>query len=247
MLSFARRRLRVVLAAGALLVVLAASAAWLRSSSLVAVEQVTVTGVDGPQAADIRERLTVAGLDMTVLKVDQDTLREAVSAFPVVRSLRTRTDFPHGLRITVEPHQPVAALESGRSLTAAAVDGTLLRGMAADNLPVVGVSTLPAGARVRDPAALDAIRLLGAAPGPLRRRVTRVYRDRRGLAATVAEGPKLHFGGGARPRAKWAAVAQVLADVSSEGATYIDVRVPERPVAGGFQPRTGDISTSTLD
>jgi len=244
--SLARRRLRLLLGTLALLALLGACGAWLRTSSLVRVDDVAVSGIDGRQTAEIRDALTVAGLDMTTLAVDEDALRDAVSAYPIVRGLRTSTDLPHRLRITVDAYDPVAALEAPGSLTAAAADGTLLRGTAARDLPVVGVKALPAGARVRDTRTLHAVALLGAAPAPLRRRVTRVYRDRHGLAATVAEGPKLYFGGGRRLRAKWYAASQVLADSSSQGASYVDVRVPERPVAGGFEPRPEEESTSPL-
>ena len=60
---------------------------------------------------------------------------------------------------------------------------------------------------------------------------------KQGLAATLESGPKLYFGGGSRLAAKWGAAAQVLADRTSKGASYLDLRVPERPVAGGLQPR----------
>jgi cell division protein FtsQ len=247
MLSFASRRSRVVLATVAVAVVAGALGMWLRSSSLVRVKNVTVTGIDGRQAADIRDALTVAALDMTTLAVDEDELRAAVAAYPVVRNLRASIDFPHRLRIAVNAYDAVAALQPERgSLTAVAADGTLLRGTSARDLPLVGVRTVPGGRRVSDGAALRAVRLLGAAPAPIRRRVVRVFRGTRGLAATVHEGPKLYFGGDQRLRAKWSAAAQVLAHESSRGASYVDVRIPERPVAGGFQPRAALDSTSTL-
>jgi hypothetical protein len=42
------------------------------------------------------------------------------------------------------------------------------------------------------------------------------------------------FGGAVDLARKWAAVAAVLAQRTSAGATYIDVRMAERPVAGGL-------------
>ncbi len=55
----------------------------------------------GPQAKQVRNALTTAGLDMTTLAVDQGRLMDAVSSYPIVHSLRTSTDFPHKLRIVV--------------------------------------------------------------------------------------------------------------------------------------------------
>jgi cell division protein FtsQ len=213
----------------------------------VRVKQVTITGIDGPQGRAIREALTVAARNMTTLAVDDRKLRDAVSTYPVVRSLRASADFPHRLRITINAYEPVAAIQArGVSATAVARDGTILRGAATKGLPLVGVKTLPGGDRVADGAALQAIRLVAVAPSPLRAKVERVYRSRRGLAATVRDGPKLYFGGDQRPRAKWSAAARVLAEESAQGATYVDVRIPERPVAGGFLPRPTIPSASTL-
>jgi cell division protein FtsQ len=58
----------------------------------------------------------------------------------------------------------------------------------------------------------------------------------RGLTAALRDGPVLFFGDAARLRAKWTAIVRVLADRSSAGATYLDVRLPERPAAGGVEP-----------
>jgi cell division protein FtsQ len=237
MASFARRRTRVVLGAAVALAVLAPLALWLRNSSLVRVEHVQVTGVGGPQTSAIRAALTAAALDMTVLHVRDAALRAAVEPYPVVRSLRTETDFPHGLRIIVNAYEPLAALQAGGRLTAVAGDGTVLRGTPTRGLPVVRVRAMPGGDRTREARTLGAIDLLAAAPPALRARVARIYRGPRGIAAAVQNGPRLYFGGAARLDAKWDAAAQVLAHRSSRGASYVDLRVPERPVAGGLKPR----------
>lgn len=228
----------MVLGIAVLLAVLAPLALWLRNGSLVRVERVAVTGISGPQVKQIRRALEVEAREMTTLHVREDALLRAVTQYPVVRSLRTQTDFPRGLRIIVNAHEPVAALRApGGGLTAVAADGTLLPGSAARGLPVVGVRTTPGGQRLGRGETLGAVRLLAAAPRALRSRVARVYRGPRGLAATMDDGPKLYFGGAARLEAKWGAAAQVLAHRTSRGAAYVDLRVPGRPVAGGLQPR----------
>ena len=157
-----------------------------------------------------------------------------------MRSLRTTTDFPHGLTITVNAYEPVAALRSGADLTPVAADGTILRG-SVDARP-------PRRRRAHRPPAPAA----SATPGPCARsacwlprrraarRVSRVYRGPTGLTATLENGPKLYFGGSGAFAAKWGAAAAVLADGTSKGARYIDLRVPERPAAGGLKPRTPD-------
>jgi cell division protein FtsQ len=241
MVSFARRRPRVLLGIAVVLLVLAPPAVWFRNSSIVQVREVTVTGVEGPQAQQIRAALISAGADMTTLHVREKALLDSVSAYPVVRSLRTETDFPHRLRVIVNAYEPVAALQaSSGALTAVAGDGTLLRGSSTRGLPLVGVRTTPGGDRLGGGGTSVAVRLLADAPRALRARVDRVYRGPRGLAATMDDGPKLYFGGTGRIEAKWEAAALVLAHDTSRGAAYLDLRVPERPVAGGLQPRVPD-------
>jgi cell division protein FtsQ len=238
MLPLARRRTRVILGVAVLLAVLAPLAFWLRSSSLVRVQDVAVTGIHGAQATQIRHALETAGMDMTTLHVREDALLRAVAAYPVVHSVRTETDFPHGLRIAVNAYEPVAAVTAGAGVTAVAGDGTLLRGSATRGLPVVAIGARRGARRIGRGNALGAVQLLAAAPRALRARVQRLYLGPRGLTTTMDDGPKLYFGGAARPGAKWGAAAQVLASGTSRGAAYLDLRVPERPVAGGLKPRS---------
>ena len=55
-----------------------------------------------------------------------------------------------------------------------------------------------------------------------------------GLTVGLRNGALIYFGDTARPHAKWIAAARVLADPGSSGASYVDVRVPDRPAAGGI-------------
>jgi cell division protein FtsQ len=52
----------------------------------------------------------------------------------------------------------------------------------------------------------------------------------------MRNGPDLVFGSGSDADRKWLAAVRVLADPSSQGATYLDLRVPERVAAGGLGP-----------
>jgi cell division protein FtsQ len=102
-------------------------------------------------------------------------------------------------------------------------------------LPLVRAKGGIEGTRLGDAAALGAARIAGAAPAPLRRRTLEVGRDGdRGFVVRMRKGPELVFGAAARLRAKWVAAARVLADSDARGASYVDVRVPERPAVGGL-------------
>ncbi len=229
-----RRRLLIALAAA--LVLAAAYQLWLRDSSLVAVEDVAVTGLTTKDAERVRAALVSAAHSMTTLHVRQDELEKAIAAYPVVRALEVRPDFPHGLAIHVVEHRP-AALADGLPV---AGDGTILRGLPVEGrLPTIDTRGAVQGNRLKDPAALHAARVAGAAPAPLRPRLERVgLRSPDGIVVELREGPEIIFGDARHVRAKWIAATRVLADAEAEGATYIDVRLPGRPAAGGLPAAT---------
>jgi cell division protein FtsQ len=206
---------------------------WLRDSSLVAVEHVEVSGVSGPDAAPIRSALISSARNMTTLDVRVGQLRTAVAPYAVVKNLQVSTQFPHGMRIRVIEQLPVGALVAGGHAVPAAGDGTLLPDVPAGSLPAIPVSSLPGGPRVTDPAALDALAVLAAAPARLLYRISQVTAIApHGLVAQLREGPAIYFGDTTDLVAKWTAATEVLADPGSAGASYIDVTDPARPAAG---------------
>jgi cell division protein FtsQ len=209
---------------------------WLRDSSLVQVEHVTVTGLDTPDAARVRAELTVAARRMTTLHVDEAALRRAVAGEPIVQSLSVESSFPHALTIQVVENRPVAMLVAGGRQVAVAPDGTVLRGARAESgLPAVRVGSLPTGDRLPEGTARDRVAVAAAAPPRLLSRVASISIQRgRGAVAQLQHGPAIYFGLPIGLARKWEAAAAVLAQRSSQGATYIDVRMPDRPVAGGL-------------
>jgi cell division protein FtsQ len=209
---------------------------WARDSSLVAVRHVEVVGLSGPETARVTRQLESAARDMTTLHVRGDQLRSVVAPYPVVKDLRVSTDFPHGLKITVVENTPVAVVTVDGAKTPVAGDGKLLRGADQRALPAVPMRVSPGGDHVADQSARGAIAALAAAPSALRARVIRATTSKaEGLTLTLQSGPELRFGGADRLAAKWAAAAAVLASADSRGATYLDLRYPERPAAGGLE------------
>lgn len=232
--AFPRPSRRALLALAAI-VALAVALLVARESPLVAIEDVTVTGLTGPEAPRLRLALTEAARDMTTLHVREDRLRAIAEPYPAVAGMTVTTDFPHGLRIAVRERVAVAAILVNGARIPVAGDGTLLRGATRSDVPVVPMRTAPGGDRVVDKRALQAIAALAAGPEPLRERVHKVFFEGGSLTLALDRGPQLRFGSTERLRAKWASAAGVLADRSSAGATYIDVRYPERPAAGGLE------------
>jgi cell division protein FtsQ len=217
-----------------------------RDSSLVRVERVSVAGATGPEGPQVRAALDEAAREMTTLHVRRDALMAAVQRFPTVRGLEIAADLPHGLRITVLRRAPVAALAIGGQRLPVAADGTLLRGVPApSDVPALKVAAPPAGPKLTDPRAVEALDLVAAAPAAMRDHVSRVYLGRQGLEADLRSGPAVILGDGSRLRAKWIAAARVLGDPGAKGATYVDVRLPERAVAGGLAEPTQPSQPST--
>ena len=231
----AHRRLRICL----IVALIAAPALgggwlWLRHSSLVAVREVHISGAHGVDASAIDSALTAAARRMSTLDIRPGELRAAVSAYPIVGRLHVHASFPHTLTIQVVEQPPVAAVAVGGARTAVAADGVVL-GAAHLNrsLPALSATTpLTPGERVRSPALLAALTVLGAAPAPLAAQTERAFSGSEGLTVVLHGGVRAYFGDARRPHAKWLALARVLADPSSAGAAYVDVRVPERPAAG---------------
>jgi cell division protein FtsQ len=206
---------------------------WLRNSSLVAVRQVTVIGVSGPDASQIRSALTGAARGMTTLNVKLGALQTAVKPFPVVKHLTVRTSFPHTMRIDVAEQVPVAEVSAGGRQIAVSADGTLLHDAPSTGpLPTIPVSVFPGGTHV-DRSLEPEVSLLAAAPYALLARVDQVSTDpTHGLVAALRNGPKIYFGDATDLQGKWSAATAVLASSTSAGAAYIDVTDASRPAAG---------------
>jgi cell division protein FtsQ len=195
---------------------------------------VRVSGVRGSDAPAIEAALTAAAKRMSTLDVSTSRLRAAVAAYPIVGDVRVRTSFPHGLNIQVLEQPPVATLTTGATKTAVAANGVILgEAHVSGSLPALRSSVaLAAGEHVREAALLGELSVLGAAPKALAKSTERAYGGSKGLTLVMHGGLRVYFGDASRPHAKWASLARVLADPSSAGASYVDVRVPERPAAG---------------
>jgi cell division protein FtsQ len=227
--------LRLLVGLLVLAALLAGAFFWVRQSSLVAVQRVTVTGVSGPNATAIRQTLAQTAERMTTMDIDARRLRAAVAQYPVVRSVRVSVDLPHSATIAVFEQVPVGVLDG----TTVSAHGTLLRSVSPSSrlLPTITASSSSgsggASANTVTGTARADVYLLGAAPYPIIAKLaTAGWKPGRGLAVTLRNGPAVYFGDDTQLAAKWRSVIRVLADPSSAGASYIDVTDPNRPAAG---------------
>ena len=220
----------------------------LRDSSLVRVNNVTITGLSGRASPKIRAALEDAATDMSTLHVRTERLRTAVAPYPIVKDLRVERDFPHTLRIEVVEHVPVAIVRGAGVSVPVARDGTILEGgVTRAGLPIVESQSSASGERLGPGPAMEAVRLLGAAPRELRELIVTARRGRDGLVAFLRGGVRIIFGAATLLDEKWIAAARVFASGGMEGAEYLDVSVADRPVAGPFTEENGGATvTPTL-
>jgi len=235
-----RLRRRAVALAVASLVFAAFYMLWLRDSPLVAVKEVRVTGISGESAGEVRAALERAAKDSTTLHVDRAAIEEVAESFPVVQSVVITPDFPNSMSIRVIEHRPAALLQLGARKVAVAGDGSVLTGLTVKGaLPTIEIEGGVPARQLEPGPVLDAARVAGGAPPAITARLEKIERERgRGVVVHVKDGPELVFGDAGRIAAKWAAAVRVLADKDAAGAEYIDVRIPERPAAGGLPVET---------
>ena len=233
-------RRRLLLAALATVLLGSLYQFWFRDSALVAVNEVEITGLTTKDAARIDATLTAAAEEMSTLHIRVDELEEAIRGFPIVGSLRVERDFPHSLRIEVVERPAAALVSVDGAPVPVAGDGTVLRGLQPpDGLALVRMEKPVVDGRVTDPSTLRALLVAGAAPAGMAQRIERLSEGaEKGIALELRDGPEIIFGDADFAVEKWTAAARVLADPDAAGATYIDVRLPERPVAGGLPVET---------
>jgi hypothetical protein len=203
----------------------------LRLTPLSTVQRVTVVGVEGPDAPAIRRAIERAALGQSTLGFGDAAVHRAVAGTTSITGLSVHTKFPHAVQVEVRQLRAVGAVDAGARRVAVAADRRLLPDWKVGDLPLIrGASA--SGGTVRG-GGRQATAILGVAPAALLAHVARVDD---GTVVRIADGPALLFRDTHRLRAMWAAAVAVLGDAGTSGATWIDLRVPEAPVAGMGAP-----------
>jgi cell division protein FtsQ len=207
-----------------------------RSTSVFAVERVEVQGAPPAVARDVRKatRETVGG---SLLAVDARAIEDALRALPSVAGASVDRAFPHALVIKVAPERPVAVVRRGHEAWLATGTGRLIR-----EVPVGSNRGFPRlwlkrevavdlGKRL--PASLaEATRALAAARDVrIPHRVQAVRAADGQLTLVLRGGPEIRLGAPRQVALKLAVAARVF-PLLADGTVYVDVSVPERPVAG---------------
>jgi hypothetical protein len=232
---------RLVVAATAAVVAVALVYLAARESSMFAVTRVEVLGAPGP----VERQATRALADVdgqSLLRLDGDGIVATLEALPTVYSASYDRDFPHTLRVRVVPEEPVAVLRHGADSWVASARGRVIAPVARGGLPSLPRIWLPASSVVRvggilsDPAGSLATHALRSFRGVgLGRRITFVKVTAGRLVAGLRGGLELRFGPPVDLGLKLAVARSILPTLAAPtagGPRYLDLAVPERPVAG---------------
>src|SRR5262249_20151992 len=153
-----------------------------------------------------------------------------------VADARFDRDFPHTLRIRVRLERPVAILRRGPDAWLVSSSARVLEHLEKRPYPRLPRIWLPPAPEVSVHSTLAGVGAGGvAAVAPLRRlhlagRVRQVIVGDGQLTLVLASGTQVRLGDNGDLRLKLSIATQILP--LAGGAAYVDVSVPERPVAG---------------
>ncbi|HSJ94981.1 MAG TPA: FtsQ-type POTRA domain-containing protein [Gaiellaceae bacterium] len=225
----------LLLAFGVLTAVLAAYWGAL-ATSVFAVRSVEVQGAPAEVARQV-EAAAADAVGRSLLSVDPGEIEDAVRALPTVAGVSVDRSFPHTLRVKVAPERPVAVARKAREAWLVAGSGKVIRAIELGTerrYPRVWLTreVTPRPGRHLPAEMLPTTRALAAVGETgLRRRVKSVRLARGSLVVVLRRGPELRLGDPVDVALKLTVAGRVLPLVDAATA-YLDVSVPERPVAG---------------
>jgi cell division protein FtsQ len=211
-----------------------------RETSVFAVQRVEVQGA--PPRASVRVEAALASRlrGESLLAVDAADVNRALRGLPDVQALSFDRAYPRTLRVTVAAERPAAVLRRGADAWLISERGRVLRalpGARPSRLPRIWVAHLSAprdgalldvGEALRPALALGAV--LAADPAFIGRVREARMRDSE-IDLVLRSGTELRLGPPDDLALKIAVVRAVLKATPHPGVGYIDVSVPERPVA----------------
>ena len=235
-----RRRVLPVLAA--LVLVSAAIGTYVaaRQTRIFALERIEVVGAPPAVAAQVRATLRPY-LGHSLVRFDSGAAARRLSTVAEVAETRFDRAFPHTLKVRVRAERPVAVLRRGSDAWLVSSTARVLRRLERPypRLPRIWV---PRSADIAVNSTLGGLGAQGvAALAPLRplrvgADVRQVQTGDGELTLLLGSGTEIRLGDSGDLRLKLAIAKQLLPVTT--GARYLDISVPERPVAS-FNSQVG--------
>ena len=220
-----------------------------RSTSAFAVDRVFVQGASPEVAGDVRQALAPA-LGESLLGLDLDALMRRAEEVPMVASASFDRAFPHTLEVAVVPEIPVAVLRQGSSSWLAAAGGRVVAELGKGERRGLPRVWLKRDVDVRVGESLRGIQrraVAAVAPlvdEPLPSAVNTVLVGNDGVTLALRSGIELRLGDTADLAVKLEVARRVLPQLGDLRG-YLDVSVPERPVAGESLNSQVEVETTT--
>jgi cell division protein FtsQ len=236
--AFGRPARRTVVLALAALAGLALAYAVARETPLFAVGEIEVSGASPDVRREVKGVLSEL-VGTSLVEVDASDVEAEIAALPSVLGATVDRSFPHVLRVAVVPEEPLAVLHGRDQAWIVSRRLRVIRAVEAPpGLPRVRSSAaaeLAPGEAVADTDAVALLHLLAAVPRdfPVRIRAARGGEEER-PRLVLAGKTELRLGSADDLDAKLAAAAAVLDSLPREearGLAYLDVSLPQRPVA----------------
>jgi cell division septal protein FtsQ len=212
-----------------------------RETSLFAVERIRVVGASPALAAQVQRELRRYD-GHSLVAVDASAVEQRVDGLPAVRSSVVDRSFPHTLRVRVLPEVPVAVLRRGADSWLVSARGRVIAPVALGTRRTLPRIWLPARTEIELGSLLGgesgglAARSLAAFVGSgFTSRITFVRALDGQITLGLRGGLEIRLGAPVDLRLKIAiahGIVPTLALPSLGGPDYLDIAVPERPVAG---------------
>jgi cell division septal protein FtsQ len=212
-----------------------------RETSMFAVDAVRIEGADPTLAAQVRRELRRYD-GRSLVTVDADAVEQHVDGLPAVRRSIVDRSFPHTLSIRVVPEIPVAVLRRGVDSWFVSARGRVIAPVALGAQRTLPRIWLPARTEIElgsllggEPGGLAARSLAAFVGSGFTSRLTFVRALDGQITLGLRGGLEIRLGAPIDLRLKIAiahGIVPRLALPSEGGPDYLDIAVPERPVAG---------------
>lgn len=230
-----RRLVALVLFVFALVAAAAGAYVAARETAVFALERIEVVGASPDVAAEVRSALAPY-VGESLVRFDTGQAVQRLGNVTQIADSRFDRDFPHTLKVRVRLERPVAVLRQRANAWLVSSSARVLRKLDRKPYPRLPRIWVPGSADIAVNSTLGGLGAKGVAAAALLRplrlggdvRQVRAQDDE--LTLVLGSGTELRLGDSGDLRLKLS-IAKRLIPLTM-GARYVDVSVPERPVAG---------------
>ena len=219
-----------------------------RETALFGVRTIEVNGASPGIARQVAHALADRRGD-SLVGLDLDAARSDVAALSTVAAVEFDRSYPHTLRVTIVPERPVAVVRQGAASFVVSERGRVIAGVERTARPTLARIWVAKDVRL-DPGSLvdgdlkTAVRAVAPLAGvEFPGRVVSVTTTD-GLTLRLQSGLELRLGDMHDVDLKLAVAGRVL-HLLPRGAGYLDVSVPDRPVAGSATTLESQVEVET--